>query len=37
MFNYSTYEKLLKKDLEEKEKQQKDTKLNKQRKSKIYF
>lgn len=35
MFNYSTYEKLLKKDLDEKEKQEKDSKIIKQRKSKI--
>jgi hypothetical protein len=34
MFNYSTYEKLLKKDIEEKERKGKEIKFNIERKSK---
>jgi len=33
MFNYSSYEKLLKKNIEEQEKKEKEIKINKQRKS----
>lgn len=35
MFNYSTFEKLLKKETEEKEKEEKESRINKQRKSKF--
>lgn len=34
MFNYLTYEKLLKRNIEEKEKKERDLNLNKERKSK---